>query len=180
LLVASPTEVFGANVAEVALCLLAIHCVGRVTLWTSYATAQGQCQSLSISWHVPAFLTTANDAVLAVAKQAMCQPLFLVNKLLVAISRTANAILIHLLYLLDFMLVFFFRQVKQRKQNLQRHYILAPLFGLALNEVYSYFLPQVKRILNWFSYFDLNAVDASLVHAGFRQHDATLLLVLAD
>lgn len=88
LLVTSPTEVLGTDMAVVRLGALSVHCVGGVALRAPHALAQGQCQPLALSFVV--YVADAHDAVLVVAYQAVGHPLLLVHELKITLANAAD------------------------------------------------------------------------------------------
>lgn len=95
LLVTSPAEVLGADVAIVGLRALAIHSICGVTLRAAHALAECQCQPLALS--LLRVQADTDNTILTATDEAMRHPFLLVNELQVSFSNTTDRLLVHVL-----------------------------------------------------------------------------------
>lgn len=109
----------------------------------------------------------------------MCHPFLLIHKLELALTDTANRLLIKLLDSLDLILVLLGRQVKEWKQYVNWHNAGAPVC-YTLYKVYLDFISLVQLLLNGYRNFVINAVDASLVQTLFGKDYARLIGLLTN
>ena len=110
----------------------------------------------------------------------MSHPLYLVNKLLVAIAYTALRVFIHVLDSFYIFRVLLIIQIQKRKQNIQRHNILTPLSGFAHYKVNRNLFSILEHLLNRQSNLRLNTIDAGLMPALVGEDNARFLLDIAN
>jgi len=182
LLMASPAEVLGTNVAIIGLGGVTVDRVCRVTLRTSNALALRKGESLTLAVHVDivGVGVNAHDAELALAYQTVSHPLDLINILEVVLTYATLGLLVHVFDALDVFGVLVVRQVEQGQQDVERHDVFAPLGSFAHDEIDGYLLPILQLLLYGQGDLGLYAIDASLMPAQVRQDDTRLFLDVTD
>jgi hypothetical protein len=77
--------------------------------------------------------------------------------------------------------MFFVRQIEERQQYLNRHYILAPvILSFAKHQVNLDFVSFVQTNLDRLCDYPFDAIYTSLVHTNLWHHDAWVFALAAD